>query len=458
MGGEKGMRKERNFQQSFGNLFPKTRLGQELETMSKLLDEEPAILGLVQKDLCANASPSAGREGMTAEQVFRCGILKRLQGFTYDELELYLQESWSFRAFTRLGPDQDPSDTTLQANIAMIRPETWEAINRLLVKLAERRAVEKGRTVRIDTTTVETNVHRPSDASLLHDGMRVLTRLLESGSGLEPSPGYAYSNHLRVSKRRLLAITNAKSPEAQVPHYRDLAGYAERVAGYAEEALVVLDEWVGATDSDQAHGQLIAQEMREALALLLRVISQTKRRVFNSESVPAAEKVVSLFEEHTDIITKKRRETQFGHKVCLVTGASSLVLDCVIERGNPADSNLFPKMLDRQKSIYGRPPRQTSADGGFASKGNLDCGKDAGVKDVCFAKKRGLSIKAMVRSTWVYRLLKDFRAGIEANISVLKRAFGLDRCDWSGWEGFLSYVWSAIIAYNLATMARCLLG
>lgn len=452
------MRVKRITQRSFQDAFPRSRRGREMAAMSLLLDEVPEILDLVHRDLTAGTSAGAGRQGMTAEQVFRCAVLKHLHGFTYEDLEMFLQDSWSIRAFARLRPDQEPTDTTLQANIARIQPATWEAINGLLVMLAKKKAIEKGRKVRINTTVVDTDIHHPTDASLLFDGIRVLTRLLEEGQGLMPAPGYEYSNHLRVAKKRLLAIRNARSDQARVPPYRDMVEMALKVAGYTQGALGVLHAWTGGSELDRAHGLWVAQEMRRVLDLLLRVINQTRRRVFDGESVPAREKVVSLFEEHTDIITKSRRETQFGHKVCLVTGVSSMVLDCVIERGNPADSELFERMLDRQEALYGRPPRQSTADGGFASKGNLAAGKDKGVKDVCFAKKRGLTITAMAKSPYVYRLLRNFRAGIEANISVLKRAFGLDCCTWSGWRGFLSYMWSAIIAYNLALMARALIA
>ena len=445
-------------QRSFQEVFPKSRAGRELAVISELLDEVPGVLELVHRDLTSGVSSGTGRAGMTAEQVFRCAVLKHLQGFTYEDLELFLQDSWSIRAFTRMQPDQEPSTTTLQANIARIRPATWEAIHGVLLRLAQEKKIEKGRKVRIDTTVVETNIHHPTDASLLFDGVRVLTRLLEEGQGLEPRPGYAYSNHVRVAKKRLLSITNARSDENRLPPYRDLLGIAGRVAGYTQGALGVLHGWTSEDVLECAHGEWVRQEMMRVLELLVRVMNQTRRRVLQGEHVPASEKVVSLFEEHTDIITKSRRETQFGHKVCVVTGSSSMVLDCAVETGNPADSDLFAKMLDRQEVLYGRPPRQSAADGGFASKGNLLDGKGRGIKDVCFAKKRGLTVAAMAKSPWVYRMLRDFRAGIEANISVLKRAFGLDRCTWKGWQGFLSYVWSAIVAYNLAVMARHLLA
>ena len=176
--------------------------------------------------------------------------------------------------------------------------------------------------------------------------------------------------------------------------------------------------------------------------------------MFDEESVPATEKVVSIFEEHTDIIVKDSRDTHYGHKLCLTTGASGLVLDCVVEEGNPADSTLAVKMIERQIEIYGRPPRQACFDGGFASKSNLADIKDLEVKDVAFNKRRGLAIDEMVKSSWVYRRLKRFRAGVESNISFLKRCFGWGRCTWRSFRSFKAYTWSSVVAANLLRLAR----
>ena len=184
------------------------------------------------------------------------------------------------------------------------------------------------------------------------------------------------------------------------------------------------------------------------------VIDQATRRVIQGETVPAREKVVSFFESHTDIIVKGQRETEYGHKIFLTGGTSNLILDCIIERGNPSDADHYRQLVERIENIYGRVPRQVTADGGFASKENLAWAKGKEIKDVAFSKKRGLSVLDMVKSSWVYKKLKNFRAGIEANISALKRAFGLRRCSWSGLEGFKQYVWSAIVSYNLLVLAR----
>jgi len=170
--------------------------------------------------------------------------------------------------------------------------------------------------------------------------------------------------------------------------------------------------------------------------------------------VPATQKIVSIFEEHTDIIVKGSRDVQYGHKLNLSTGRSGLILDVVIEEGNPADADCFVPMLERHIEQYGKAPRQTAADGGYASIENLREAKQRAVEDVVFHKKRGLKIEDMAKSPWVYRKLRNFRAGIEAGISTMKRAYGWGRCTWKGLQHFKAYVWSSVVAHNLALFGR----
>src|SRR5215470_3463203 len=177
-------------------------------------------------------------------------------------------------------------------------------------------------------------------------------------------------------------------------------------------------------------------------------------RVFDGEAVPAGEKLVSLFEPHADIILKGGRQVQYGHKLNLAAGRSGLILDVVIEDGNPTDRERFLPMLDRHIARTGAAPRQTAADGGYASHANLAAAKNRGVIDVAFHKKCGIAVADMVKSPWVYRRLRNFRAGIEAAISCFKRAYGAARCTWRGLEHFKAYIWSAVVAHNLVLFAR----
>ena len=189
-----------------------------------------------------------------------------------------------------------------------------------------------------------------------------------------------------------------------------------------------------------------------------RVLDQTRRRVFEGESVLAQEKVVSIFEDQSDIIRKDFEDTYYGHEICTNVGRTSMVLDCQILDGNPADASLSLEAIERQKETLCQAPRQVAFDGAFGSKKNLEDSKALGTEDVVFSKGRSLEVSDMVKSLYVYRKLRNFRAGIEGVISFLKRTFGLDRCTWRTLASFKSYVWSSFVASNLLLMARAVPG
>jgi IS5 family transposase len=420
----------------------------ELEAISRILDEEAGMAERVGQDLVRGVkNPWTGARGMSGDQVLRVLVVKQMNGFSYDELHFHLIDSASYRTFCRFGAlEEVPGKSTVAENVKKVRAETLEEIDRLVLGRAERKGVEKGRKVRIDSTVTETNIHEPSDSSLLWDSVRVLTRLLEQAGD---AAGFTeWRDHTKRAKRRMLGVQRARNQEKRKPLYRDLLKVSRQVLGYAIAARGAL------ADSAEEGLRRLAYELNRYRLLLERVIDQTERRVLRGETVSAREKVVSIHEPHTAIIVKDGRETLYGHKIYLTGGASGLVLDCLITDGNPADSTLSTTMLERQKEIYGRPPRQAALDGGFASKDNLREAKALGVQDVCFSKKRGLKVPEMVKSTWVYRKLRDFRAGIEGVISFLKRAFGLDRVTWRGEISFRSYVRSGVLAANLLTLAR----
>ncbi|HEX6825062.1 MAG TPA: ISNCY family transposase [Nitrospiraceae bacterium] len=432
----------------------------ELNQMSAVLDALPEAVAWVHADLLRRAGPrvdaTKGRDGMTAEQVLRALVVKQMNGFSYEELSFHLADSNTYRAFCRLGIDQKPpKKSTLQKNIKCVRAETWEAINRKLITYAAAEKIEMGEKVRTDCTVVESNIHEPTDSSLLRDCVRVLTRQM---SKAEEDFGLGFKDHSRRAKRRALAILNAKSNEARLPLYRDLLKVTKATVRSATRIAAELDKVKAPGIGELVRAGALAQSLRHYATLAERVIDQTERRVLRGESVPANEKIVSIFEPHTDIIVKDRRETLYGHKICLTTGASGLVTDVVIEEGNPADSTLAVDMVMRQREIFGRVPRQVSFDGGFASGRNLTTIKDMGVEDVVFTKRCGMSLAEMVKSTWVYRCLRNFRAGIEGTISFLKRVFGLDRCTWSGFGSFKAYVCGSVLACNLLVLARHLLN
>ena len=422
----------------------------ELERISQLLDRYPIISKMVWQDLTRSVScHGAGAQGMTADQVLRAAITKQSEQFSYEELAFHLLDSRCYRNFCRIGfAHKGFKKSCLAFAIKSIRADTWEAINRLIIAHAQDKAVEKGREVRMDCTVVCSDIHDPSDASLLWDGVRVITRLLEQLKEQTRGTEICFKDHRRVAKRRALAIRTAKNAKIRKRLYRDLLRYTEKVLGYAENA-------IRAIESNCCLSSIkLMDRLKRVMGLTYRVIDQTTRRVLMGEQVPAEDKVVSLFEPHTDIIKKDRRETFYGHKVCLTVGQSNLITDCLITRGNPADSTLVEDMLNRHDTIYGRYPLKVALDGGFASRNNLNFAKSRGIKDVCFGKRRGMKMEDMCRSSYVYKRLRRFRAGIESAISWLKRCFGFDRCTWKSLPSFKSYAWCSIVSGNLLTLAR----
>jgi IS5 family transposase len=349
--------------------------------------------------------------------------------------------------------EKTPDVSTLKNNLKLVRAETMELVNGEVLRLAQRQGVEDGRKVRTDCTVEAANVHQPSDSWLLYDVGRVLSRLLHRAKAMASE--LVFTDHSDRAKRRFRAIQHTGKESERERLYRDLLKVAEKSVGYAVSAVERLgrEDGSGGALQDIERKALVEQIGRYG-GLGARVIDQSRRRVLYHEQVPASEKVASIFEPHTNIIVKDRRDTYFGHKLCLSTGVSGMVLDLEVLRGNPADSALAVRMMKRQEEIWGRPPRQASFDGGFASVDNLEQIKKMGVKDVVFNKKRGLEISEMAKSSWVFRCLSRFRAGIEGGISFLKRCFGLARCLWKGFESFKAYSWASVISHNLLILAR----
>src|SRR5262249_8652352 len=252
----------------------------------------------------------------------------------------------------------------------------------------------------------------------------------------------------RLAKKRARAIEYSRGPDKKRQLYRDLIAAMEAGGAELQPVAAGLGETAGPA---VLRGRA---EVDDSLPLIARVISQTQRRVFDGEAVPAGEKLVSLFEPHADIILKGGRQVQYGHKLNLAAGRSGLILDVVIEDGNPADRERFLPMLAPPLARPGAAPRKPAADGGYASRANLAAAKDRGVIDVAFHKKCGIAVADMVKSPWVYRRLRNFRAGIEAAISWFKRAYGGARCTWRGLDHFRAYIWPALVAHNLVLFAR----
>ncbi len=443
------MRETHNPQTSIFEFYGEHETGQQLKIISAILDDNPSIVDIAAKVIITPGTTATGRNGLTVDSIVRAGLLKQMMGLTYDELSFYLQDSLSYATFARVDYLSGPSKTSLQSCISKIDAPTWEAINQTLLADSAAKGIEKGRMVRIDSTVTESHIHPPTDSRLLWDCVRVMVRLLYGMKDAFAPGSFHFCDRSRAAKKRMNNIVYMRGKKKKVKLYKALLQHTRETKDYLTVAL--------SKQSQVVHPMkltVLTQEATALIGLTEKVIDQTERRVLHEEKVPQQDKVFSIFEPHTDIIVKGARDVQYGHKLNITTGKSGMVLDVYVEEGNPSDAARLCPMIERQQEIYGRAPRQAAADGGYASKENLAEAKALGVKDVAFHKRRGIKVEDMVKSNWVYKKLYKFRAGVEGNISCLKRRFGLSRCNWKGLARFKAYVWASSVAYNLLQLAR----
>ncbi len=426
------------------------RKAREYEEVSELLDAHPEAAQWVFDDLVAKGvNPKVGRKGMSAEETLRAHVVYKREKLSFERLEFELGTNAFFRAFCRISPSDSWSKSALHRNVSAISAETLERINRVCLQVAEEEGIEDGRRIAVDPTGVQTNVHIPADSELLSDTVRVLVRLMWGAVKVFVTSEFTHANK-RAAKRLYWRIFNARG-EKRKPLYVELLEVSAQTIADAER---IASELEGLSEPVfRREAKKLAEVIRHVIALGKHVVDQTERRVLRGEKVPAKEKILSIFEPHTDLLVQGQKRT-YGHKVTFTSGVSGMVLDAFVENGNPNDKTLATRTVERQKLIYGRVPEQAAFDGGFASASNLEELKQVGVKDVVFTKARGLKIQDMVREYSDYAVLRNFRAGIEGVISYLKRAFSMVRCTWSGLESFKAYVWGSVVSANLFTLVR----
>ena len=438
------------FDQSIQQLTSLIRPNLVLRKMDRVLLENPEFVDLIHADLTGNAS-GVGANGMSAEQVLRAAILRQMKQYSWRELADRLHDGICLRWFTRFYSARTPHYTTLQKAITAISDESWQQINDLLVEFAKEQKIEKGRALRMDTTVVETNTSYPRDSKLLWDGIRVLTRIMARIRYQRPNIDFGFANRKRKSKRLCYQIALVKGPKADKTRrklYRRLIRVANEVFDMGCRCYGQLS---GCDDVPKEYWQL-----DHYLTMMAPAIDQCERRILKGENVDACEKIVSIFEDHTDIIRrgKSSSSAEFGHKVLFTAGKTGLITQYKVLRGNPGDGNFLPEIIETHKHQFGRVPHSISADRRFFSEDNESAAYSEGVKQVSICKPgyRNKQRKQIEKERW-FKNLQKFRAGIEGIISTLMRGYGLKRCIWKGWEAFKRYVALSVVTFNLRKIA-----
>lgn len=430
----------------------------ELGQIDKVLEDE-AIYQMVKSDLSQRypKTQQTGRQSTPVEVILRVLVVKHLYNLSYEKTEKAVKDSLVLRRFCRVYFENVPDDSTLIRWSNQIKPETLKSLHERVVQIARELKVSKGRKLRSDGTVVETNIHYPTDSSLLDDGVRVLSRHLKRaqkvlGDGIEIAKSVFRdrSRSARSLKRKIEGLAR-QGAEKTKPLYQKLVSVARASVKQAQSVIEKLQgEQTKTTEK-------LKQELETFVTRTQQVLEQTLRRVFKQETVSAREKIVSIFEPHTDIIKRGKagKATEFGHKVWLDEVEGGIVSDYRILEGNPADSEQWQVAIDKHIEQFGNAPYQASADRGVYSAPNETYASNKGIKRIILPKAGYKSQKRRdhERLSW-FRRGRHYHAGVEGRISVLKRKHGLNRCLHHGQAGFERWVGWGIIANNLTMIGQ----
>jgi len=437
--------------------FPE--LSPELKKIDTYLEDEK-LYRLIRDDLGKRypRTKETGRPSTPVEVVLRMLVVKRLYGYSYAETERVVRDSLSLRQFCRVYLNDVPDEKTLMRWAKVIQAKTLEKFNERIVKLAVERKVTRGRKLRTDGTVVESNIRPPSDNRLLADGVRVLARaVVRARELLKQNVQEPFEDFTQAAKQRARQIgeTLRKKTEAAKSvgrqHYQELLEMTQKTIESARRIQKQLQKL------PEKKAKRLAQTLETFLPRAEQVVDQTTRRILQGEQVPASEKIVSLFEEHTDIICrgKESRPVEYGHKIWLNEVEGGLVSHYRILEGNPRDADQWKPSLKAHLKTFHQVPQQASGDRGLYSEPNEQLAHDLGVKKVILPQP-GYRSKTRLKQehkTWFVKG-RHWHAGIEGRISVLKRAHDLGRCLAHGLNGFQCWVGWGVIAGNLAVLGR----
>ena len=434
-----------------------------LDPVDQLLDD-PALVDLVRECLAKRSprSTRTGRPGMAPDRLLRCCVMKHLKGWSFRDLERELRSNLVYRRFTHFDADMTPEFTVFSRSFALLSPAVTAEIHQRVVRLACEQGIAQGEKIRTDTTVVESNVHYPTDSSLLGDGIRVLSRSLERIADECKTGALEVVDHGRAVKHRLLEISRAAKSLTEANQQRMRHSYQKLLAltrGVVRQASEVVQRW--GKGRLKVVGRVLGVatqigQLRHFLPLVENVIRQTKERVVKGNS-HVEDKGLSLFEPHTQVIRKGKahKPNEFGRLVRIDEVENGIVSGYQVLVGNPADTTSWMPALEQHQACFGQAPEMATGDRGFFCAHNEREAETLGVKKVALPARGRLSAKRakQQKQRWFRRALR-WRAGIEATISTLKHPFSMARATYKGDRGFQRYVGWCVITKNLFSIAR----
>jgi IS5 family transposase len=430
--------------------------------------EDEQLLATVYEALCRRSpqSRTRGRHGTPADVVMRLLLLKHIRNWSYGVLEREVRANLVYRDFTRVGPEKAPDAKTMGRWGVALGPETVEKIHARVVEIAQQKQVVQGRKMRLDTTVVETNIHYPTDSSLLGDGVRVLIRAMKRIGEIAGEQGAKLRDRSRSVKLRVLEIgrivrtKGGPNRERLQQGYEKLLSTVGRVVGQAKRfsAEIVQGVKQSAEGMQQAALEGLQKELDTFVPRVQQVMLQTKQRIFGGDTHAAA-KLVSIFEPTTEIIRKGKasKPTEFGKLVKIQETENQIITDYVVYEKRPSDSELVIPAIAAHEKRLGCTPRLVAGDAAFYSAKNEAAAHERGVQRVCIPNRSTKSAerKREQKKRW-FKRGQRWRTGCEGRISVLKRRHGLRRCLYKGDAGMKRWVGLSVIADNLQHLGEVL--
>jgi IS5 family transposase len=407
-----------------------------------------------------------GRRGAPADVVLRLLTLKHIRNWSYEELEREVRANLVYRDFTHVGGGKMPDAKTMGRWGLALGPQVLKQIHERIVKIARDKGVTSGRRMRVDTTIVETNIHHPTDSTLLGDGVRVLTRIMRKITKIAGAVGTKLRDRSRSVKFRLLEIgrlARAKGPVNQDKlkrRYGQLLNATSRVVGQAKRFSEDIAEGVkrSTTVLKQLALEGLRQELDDMRSRVRQVMKQTRARIFRGNTRSEG-KLLSLFEPSTEVIRKGKagKPNEFGKMVKLQEAENQIITDYEVYASRPYDSDLLVAAIETHQALLARTPRLVAADAAFYSARNEAAAKAKGVKRVCIPNRSTKSPerKREQRKRW-FRDGQKWRTGCEGRISVVKRRHGLRRCRYKGFVGMNRWVALGVIADNIINIGRAI--
>jgi IS5 family transposase len=419
--------------------------------ISQVLDENPEILDLVHLDLQKlSAGDFRGRAGdYTSENILRALVVQHLEGLPFREAVIRIGSDPFLQDFLRMRKKAVMDFTFLDRCFLAIRPKTWKRVNDLLGRRAVEQNVFDAAVIRTDTTVVETNIHYPTDAWLLWDTWRVASRLLKQAREIDPT-SCLHRFHDRKVKKLYHYVTRYMSSTSK---------RRQRKVKAAFRTLIVRTGWIvaiaaefcglAASQADMALAA-VALELEAYLPSMRKIVATARRAQLEGETVPASERVFSLFEPHTELIKRGKRQkpVEFGHKVLLCESPKKFITDYEVYEKQQADCELTESVIERHEKLFGTKPEVLAADKGFCPAAEK-FEQLARQIDTLAIPRRMQDFMDKVLAHW-----QAFRAGIEGTISGLKRAFRLVRCFFKGFRSFERAVGLGVLCHNLIVLAE----